>query len=151
MNTNGARIQVVAILAATVATAALGQTGDEVAACYGPSTTVRLSDRENLVLNQNSPNPFAEQTTITYKVPDRVKTAKIVFSDARGDRIKAVDLSSSRERSVDASDGSEECAGEGRLFVFGDGLSDGLYTYALVVDEKTVASRQMIKSTSPPR
>ena len=148
MKTNRARFRVVAVLAAaSAATGALAQTGDEVAACYSPSTTVRLSNREDIVLNQNSPNPFAEQTTITYKVPDAVKTAKIVFYDARGDRIKTVDISSSRARS-EGSDGIAECAGEGRLFVFGDDLGDGRYTYALVLDEKTVASKEMIKARS---
>src|SRR5690349_23083651 len=138
MNTNRARIRVVTVLAAaTVATGALGQTGADVAACYSPSTTVTLSNREAIVLNQNSPNPFVEQTTITYKVPDAVKTAKIVFYNAHGERIKTVDISSRRARS-DGSDGIAECAGQGRLFVFGDDLGDGRYTYALVLDERTV-------------
>ena len=149
MNSHRARIGALAVLAAaTAARGALGQTGDEVAACYSPSTTVRLSNQEGIALNQNSPNPFAEQTTITYKVPGAVKTAKIVFYDVRGQRIKAVDISSSRAPS-EGSDGIAECAGEGRLFVFGDDLSDGRYTYALVLDEKTVASREMIKAGSP--
>ena len=146
---NGARVRFLALLgAATLAARALGQTADHVAACYGPSTTVRLSDRENFVLNQNSPNPFAEQTTITYKLPDAVKTAKIVFYDAHGRLMKAVDLTSRRGRSDDRGDEIAECAGEGRLFVFGDDLSDGLYTYALVIDQRTVDSKRMIKSRS---
>ena len=44
--TNGARIRIVALLAAaTLARGALGETGDHVAACYSPSTTVALSNR----------------------------------------------------------------------------------------------------------
>jgi len=149
---NGARIRFVALLAAaTLATHALGETGDHVAACYGPSTTVRLSNRSNIFLNQNSPNPFAEQTTITYKLPDTVKTAKMVFYDPHGELIKVVDISSSRRRSGDENDGIAECAGEGRVFVFGNDLTDGRYTYALVIDEKTVDSKQMIKSRSRSR
>ena len=152
MNTNGARIRVVALLAvATLAGGARGETGDHVAACYSPSTTVTLRNRENIVLNQNSPNPFAEQTTITYKLPSTVKTARMVFYDAHGELIKAVDISSSRGRSDDGNGGIAECAGEGRMFVFGDDLSDGLYRYALVIDEKTVDSKQMIKSSSRSR
>ena len=149
---NGTQTRFVALLAAaTLATRALGETGDHVAACYSPSTTVTLTNRENIVLNQNSPNPFAEQTTITYKLPNTVKTAKMVFYDAHGELIKVVDISSSRSRSDDGHDGIGECAGEGRVFVFGDDLSDGLYTYALVIDKKTVDSKQMIKSRSRSR
>ena len=145
---NAARIRLVALLgAATVATRALGQTPDHVAACdSSPSTTIRLSNRENIILNQNSPNPFAEQTTITYKLPDTVKTAKMLFYDARGELIKAVDLTYRRSRSDDRGDEIGECAGEGRLFVFADDLRAGLYTYALVVDERKVTSKQMVKS-----
>ena len=147
MNTNEARIRVVALLAAaTLARGALGETGDHVAACYSPSTTVRLGNRENIILNQNSPNPFAEQTTITYKLPDTVKTAKMVFYDARGELIKAVDLTSRRSRSDDRGDEIGECAGEGRLFIFADALRAGLYTYALVVNERKISSKQMVKS-----
>jgi len=144
---NAARISLVTLLgAATLATRALGQTADHIAACYSPSTTVRLSNRENIVLNQNSPNPFAEQTTITYKLPDTVKTAKMLFYDAHGELIKAVNLTSPSSRSDDRRDEIAECAGEGRLFIFADDLRAGLYTYALVVDERTVGSKRMIKS-----
>ena len=144
---NAARSRFVTLLgAATLATRALGQTGDHVAACYSPSTTVRLSNSENIVLNQNSPNPFAEQTTITYKLPDTVKTAKMLFYDAQGELIKAVNLTSHRSRSNDRDDEIAECAGEGQLFIFADDLRAGLYTYALVVDERKVSSKQMVKS-----
>jgi len=144
---NAARSRFVTLLgAATLATRALGQTGDHVAACYSPSTAVRLSNSETIVLNQNSPNPFAEQTTITYKLPDTVKTAKMLFYDAQGELIKAVNLTSHRSRSNDRGDEIAGCAGEGRLFIFADDLRAGLYTYALVVDERKVSSKQMVKS-----
>jgi len=149
---NGAQIRVVALLAAgCLARGALGDTGDHVAACYGPSTSVTLSDRPNIVLNQNSPNPFAEQTTITYKIPNTAKTAKIIFHDAHGALMKVVDITSSRSRSDNENEGIPQCSGEGQMFVFGDDLSDGLYTYALVIDEKTVDSKQMIKARSRSR
>ena len=144
---NPARLRFVTLLgAATLAPHALAQTDEHVAACYSPSTTVRLSNRDQIVLSQNSPNPFAEQTTITYKLPNTVKTAKMVFYDAQGELIKAVDLTSRRSRSDDCGDEIAECAGEGRLFIFADDLRAGLYTYALVVDERKVSSKQMVKS-----
>jgi len=149
MNTHEARIRVVVlIVTAALARGALAETAEHVAACYSPSTTVTLTNREHIVLKQNSPNPFAEQTTINYTLPSTVKTAKIVFSDTHGELIKVVDVTSSRGRSDDGNDGIAECAGEGRVFVYGDDLSDGLYTYALVIDGQMVDSKQMIKSRS---
>jgi len=68
------------------------------------------------------------------------------FYDAHGKLIKAVDLTSRRGRSAYRGDEITECAGEGRLFVFADNLTEGLYTYALVVDDKTIGSKQMSKS-----
>ena len=70
----------------------------------------------------------------------------MLFYDAQGQLIKAVDLTSRRSRSDDRGDEIAECAGEGRLFIFADDLRAGLYTYALVVDERTVGSKQMAKS-----
>jgi hypothetical protein len=77
---NRVLIQLVALLcAAPLAGSALGQTGDQ-AACDGSSAEVRLSNRENVVLNQNSPNPFVHETTITYRLPDGVKRPKLSFT-----------------------------------------------------------------------
>ena len=143
---NRVQVQFVALFgAATLAAPALGQTGDQVA-CYASSTTIKLSNTENTILNQNSPNPFAQQTTITYKLPDNVKTAKLLFSDAQGELIKAVDITSPGGRSHGRDDEDAECAGKGQVFVFADDLREGVYTYALVVDERTVDSKRMVKS-----
>ena len=43
------------------------------------SLDVELSDKNAVVLNQNVPNPFAEQTTITYNVPTNINKAKLLF------------------------------------------------------------------------
>ena len=45
---------------------------------------VELSDKNNIVLNQNVPNPFAERTTITYTIPESVMKAQIIFYDGSG-------------------------------------------------------------------
>jgi len=54
--------------------------------------TIDLSDKDIIVLNQNVPNPFAEQTTITYNVPEKYGYAQIIFSTIEGKIIKAVDI-----------------------------------------------------------
>jgi len=140
------QVQFVALLgAATLAAPALGQTGDHVA-CDGPSTDVRLSNIQRVVLNQNSPNPFAHETTITYDLPVNVKEAQLLFDDMQGELIKTVDITSRSGRSDGAADEDAECAGKGQVNVFADDLSDGLYTYALVVDGRVVDSKRMAKS-----
>ncbi len=70
----------------------------------------------------------------------------MLFYDTRGELIKAVDLISDRKRPDDRRDEIAACTGEGRLFVFAHDLRAGVYTYALVVDERTVGSKQIIRS-----
>ncbi|HTL82228.1 MAG TPA: T9SS type A sorting domain-containing protein, partial [Bacteroidia bacterium] len=76
-------------------------------------------------------NPFAEQTTITYNLPSTTKKAQMLFYDAQGKLIKAVELTGT---------------GKGQLNVFADDLSNGIYTYALVVDGQVMDSKRMVKT-----
>ncbi len=94
-------------------------------------TDVSLTNAESVVLNQNVPNPFAEQTTITYNLPESVKKAQLLFYDASGKLIKAVDL---------------EGRGNGQINVFANDLSNGIYSYALVVDGQVANTKRMVKT-----
>jgi len=131
---------------AALAAPAFGQAPDHVAACYASFTDVRLSNLEGIVLNQNSPNPFAQQTTITYKLPDNLKKAQMVFYDAHGDLIKAVDIASPSGRSDQGDHEDPQCTGRRQVFVFADDLSEGTYKYSIVVDGRVAASKWMVKS-----
>ena len=91
---------------------------------------VELTDAQNIVLEQNIPNPFAEQTIINYTIPTTVQKAQILFYNQSGQLIKAVDIT---ER------------GNGQINVFGSDLSTGAYTYSLVVDGQVVATKRMVK------
>lgn len=92
--------------------------------------SVELSNKNIVVLNQNVPNPFAEQTTISYFLPDNVIRAQIIFLEQSGKLIKTVDLTEK---------------GKGVLNVFANDLSSGLYTYSLIVDGQTIETKKMIK------
>ncbi len=92
---------------------------------------VSLSDGENIVLNQNVPNPFAEQTVITYSIPETVQKAQIKFYSAEGKLINTVDI---LER------------GKGRINVFANDLITGIYTYTLVADGEIIATKRMMKN-----
>lgn len=95
-----------------------------------PLTEVELSNKNSIVLNQNVPNPFAEQTTISYYLPDNVQRAQILFFEQSGKIIKTVDLTEK---------------GKGVLNVFANDLSNGIYTYALIVDGQTIETKKMVK------
>ncbi len=91
---------------------------------------VELSDKDAIVLNQNVPNPFAEQTTITYNVPQSVSKAQLLFYNSNGQIIQTVDI---------------KTRGKGKVNVFASDLSSGLYHYTLVADGKVVDSKKMVR------
>jgi hypothetical protein len=94
------------------------------------SQSIDLSDKNTIVLDQNVPNPFAESTVINYNIPTNFTKAQIIFSTSEGKVIKTVDVT---------------VKGPGRINVFANDLSSGMYTYTLVVDGKTIDTKKMVK------
>lgn len=94
-------------------------------------TNVDLKDGQSIVLEQNVPNPFAEQTTINYFLPDDVKKAQLLFYNAQGKLIQTLDLTQK---------------GKGSINVFAQDLSTGVYTYTLVADGQIVETKKMVKN-----
>ena len=82
-----------------------------------------------IILDQNSPNPFAEQTTITYTIPESVHDAKIMFYTNNGTILKTIEVT---ER------------GAGSVVVYASNLSEGLYSYTLIADGKIIDTKKMI-------
>ena len=91
---------------------------------------VILSQANTVILNQNTPNPFAESTVITYSIPKSFSKAQIIFRTVTGEVIKTADIKS---------------AGKGLITVYASDISKGLYTYTLVIDGKTIDTKKMIK------
>lgn len=83
-----------------------------------------------IVLDQNAPNPFAESTIINYQIPRQFNNAYVVFKTASGQVLKSYKITRH---------------GEGRLQVFADDLSSGIYSYTLVVDGRIIDTKNMVK------
>ncbi|MFY9309327.1 MAG: tail fiber domain-containing protein [Bacteroidia bacterium] len=97
---------------------------------YVNKTDIKLTNAQSIVLEQNVPNPFAEQTSISYYLPDNTQKAQMLFYNAQGRLIQSVDL---KEK------------GKGMVNVFASDLSNGIYTYTLVVDGKVIETKKMVK------
>jgi hypothetical protein len=91
---------------------------------------VTLSSK-TIVLDQNQPNPFKEQTTISYFIPDGTKNVKIIFTDSKGNVMKEVEVKET---------------GKGQLNVYAQDLSSGVYSYTLVADGVSIDSKKMVCS-----
>ena len=91
---------------------------------------VTLSNQNKIILNQNDPNPFAENTTINYFILDNVNAAQLLFYDNSGTILKTVEI---KEK------------GQGSVLIYGSNLSSGVYTYTLLADGKPIETKRMVK------
>ena len=82
-------------------------------------------------MDQNRPNPFSVSSEIKCFVPEDAYHAVLNLYDLRGKQIKSFPI---------------EQTGEVSVSVSADGLEDGMYLYALIVDGVEVESRRMIIS-----
>lgn len=98
----------------------------------GNAMTVELENTTAIILNQNDPNPYSEQTKITWNIPaESLPDAKLFFHDKNGTVLKIVKI---------------EQAGYGELIVYASNLSNGTYTYSLVINGKTIDTKRMVKA-----
>ena len=79
-------------------------------------------------LKQNTPNPFNQNTVISYHVPDNASHAQIRITDVTGRLIKALNAPK----------------GEGQINIRSDELPPGTYSYTLFVNNKTVDTKKMV-------
>ena len=85
---------------------------------------------ESAVLYQNSPNPFDQETEITYRLGSDVTEAMICIYDLNGRQVKQYRLP------VDSV--------SGRLQISARELTPGMYIYALLIDGRMIDSKRMI-------
>jgi hypothetical protein len=93
------------------------------------NTNVELNAAAVPTLEQNTPNPFYEQTVIKYYIPSIAKNARMTITDMKGSPIKSVNLTDT---------------GLGIVTIHENELPIGTYVYTLFVDGKQVESKQMI-------
>jgi hypothetical protein len=82
---------------------------------------------KSVYLGQNTPNPARVSTTIPYFIPDDIRAARILITDAKGRQIKIFDV-----------------RGNGALDFSVGTLPSGTYNYTLVADGQTVSTKKII-------
>jgi len=80
-------------------------------------------------LNQNAPNPFTEETTISYSLSETVGSATLFIYDMSGKQLRSYDLSD---------------RGDSKINILGGELDAGMYMYSLVTDGLLIETKQMI-------
>ncbi len=90
---------------------------------------VSIDMEEEATLAQNRPNPFNENTVISYYIPQGETGAHINFFSTTGKLLKTVRI---------------EETGNGQLNLHANGISPGTYMYQLVTDGGIVGSKTMM-------
>ena len=103
------------------------QTGDNTDRIGNP-ISVELKSADNVLLYQNIPNPFGDETTINYYLSETVQNAKMFFYDNMGRVIKEVLL---------------EEKGNASVVVSSAKLATGIYSYSIVIDGKVIDTMKM--------
>ena len=122
-----------ALLEDCIAASRLCETGDATNKMNNGDTngeTITLENHNAIVLDQNLPNPFAEQTTVTFLIPEEISKAELIFYDMRGRIINQVQIN---ER------------GQSKMTVYGENLQNGVYTYSLIADGELISTKRMVK------
>ena len=84
---------------------------------------------EKASLAQNSPNPFTNDTNIEYYIPENVNTAQLQITNLNGQIINIMDIAT---------------RGNTKTAISAGKLTAGTYLYSLVLDGKTVDTKQMV-------
>ena len=82
-------------------------------------------------LEQNVPNPFAGTTSISYHLPQRFSSAKIMITDNNGRALQQLNLST---------------PGKGTIHVNTSSMASGAYNYSFYVDGRLIATKQMVSA-----
>lgn len=93
------------------------------------ATPNQIMGLSSATLQQNQPNPFDQNTSIAYFIPNNIKTAVLVVSNLQGQLIKEIPIV---ER------------GQGKVLLEANSLNAGTYQYTLMLDGKVLETKQMI-------
>ncbi len=99
------------------------------AALNNGSSAERLSNPTSAILEQNSPNPFNQSTTINYFLPENSKNVRLTITSVTG---------------VVVSDYVLKGKGNGQVTLNANEFAAGNYTYSLIIEGNVVSSKSLM-------
>lgn len=100
--------------------------------CCGTSLIVGDDNGEHMpTLGQNFPNPFDDNTTIEYYLPNDVQGAYMEIVDISGALVQTINIGA---------------RGHGHVIVATGSMAPGTYFYTLYADNDVVGTKQMLIS-----
>lgn len=95
-----------------------------------PTTINSTTSSQKSWINQNVPNPFSGNTTITYFIASNAKNSKLIITNELGIIINSISLEDK----------------QGSIILDSKLLTSGKYTYSLIVDDVVIDTKSFIIS-----
>jgi len=93
---------------------------------------VELANNTQTILYQNEPNPTDGSTVIRYFIPENVTAnAYVIFYDMYGKEVNKLEIKDK---------------GFGKIEANTENLASGIYSYSIIVSDKTIDTKKMLKS-----
>ncbi len=89
-------------------------------------------DKIGFTMEQNNPNPFTLETTVTYNLPKEINSAYMAVYDLSGKQITTFPINQK---------------GEGSMVINAEKLAPGIYIYSIIGDNKVLDSKRMVVAT----
>ncbi len=86
-------------------------------------------DKIGFTMEQNNPNPFTLETTVTYNLPIEINSAYMAVYDLSGKQITTFPINQK---------------GEGSMIINAEKLAPGIYIYSIIGDNKVLDSKRMV-------
>lgn len=93
------------------------------------ATGIYSEKSDQLSLSQNDPNPFTLSTSIAMSIPASVSKATLVIYDMTGKQLRQIEIAERGNTSVTLTS---------------EGLTPGMYIYALIADGQVISTKRMI-------
>lgn len=90
------------------------------------------TDKIGFTMEQNNPNPFTLETTVTYNLPKEISSAYMAVYDLSGKQITSFPITQK---------------GEGSMIIDAEKLAPGIYIYSIIGDNKVLDSKRMVVAT----
>lgn len=110
--------------------ACCSNSSDDIEKSYNQRKKIIINEPNSFaVLEQNNPNPFNEQTSIGYIIPDNCTNSSLHIYDLNGSELRSISINQK---------------GKGSVSIEANSLKAGMYLYTLICDGKEVATKKMI-------
>ena len=92
-------------------------------------TTLFFTEKDQVLLSQNEPNPFDNSTTISFYLPENTYSAKLQITSINGSLFSSIPIDQN---------------GHGQVKINTVQYKEGIYFYSLIIDDVVMETKRMV-------